>query len=51
MRTLPLVAAALLAAACASHDTKAPESAASNDNGNGHGHAYGRLKQSVNDHD
>jgi hypothetical protein len=25
--------------------------AASNDNGNGHGHAYGRLKQSVNDHD
>ena len=36
MRTLSLVAAALLAAACASHDTKAPEStASSNDNARG----------------
>jgi hypothetical protein len=29
----------------------APPPAPSYDNGNGHGHAYGRLKQSFNDHD
>jgi len=35
MRTLPLIAAALLAAACASHDTQAPESTAADGSGRG----------------
>jgi len=39
MRTLSLVAAALLAAACASHDNKAPESTAANDASRGTGSA------------